>query len=77
MGCNHRKRHLLVSGTFPRHDKSIVLSDTMDVHVCGSCGAIRIDGRNEYCYRQGPWSQSNITDTVRISKLIRAEQEES
>lgn len=57
MSCSHNKREVILTGEWKRKKPSVVSSDIGTILKCKSCGAIRIDWKNEYCYSQGVWSE--------------------
>ena len=57
MGCSHKKREVVAEGSWGRKEPTIVKSDSLRVSRCKTCGAIRIDSFNEFCFSQGTWSR--------------------
>lgn len=61
MGCNHKKREVVAEGSWNRAKSALVKSYSLRVSRCKTCGAIRVDSFNEFCFLQGKWSRpSNI-----------------
>ena len=81
MACSHKKRVGLLVGTWKRDQpkSELVGDDHGTIWYCPSCGAIRIDVRNECVYRVGCWSgpQRYQTRWHVLSALVESERKES
>jgi hypothetical protein len=56
MGCCHKRREVVAEGAWKRKKPTIVKTDTLRVSRCKTCGAIRVDSYNEFCFSKGVWS---------------------
>jgi len=62
MACSHRNSAPVASGVWANNDKkSFVKEAIVNVYLCESCSAIRIDALNCFVYAKGKWSRGNKT----------------
>lgn len=72
MSCSHRKAIPLVGGVFFRSSTDIIRKHDVNVYVCPSCGAIRLDESNVFCYRKGRWSEKNRVNKDLMGRIKNA-----
>jgi hypothetical protein len=67
MGCSHKKAVQVISCVYPRPKPTIIDDDRIVIHWCPSCGAVRQDAINIYCYSKGRWSNGGAEITIPAS----------
>jgi len=72
MGCSHKKREVVAEGSWGRKEPTIVKSDSLRVSRCKTCGAIRIDSFNEFCFSQGTWSRPSNASVTGAKRTVDA-----
>jgi hypothetical protein len=71
MSCCHPKREIVTRGTWKCRDKkSLVKENIIIVYHCRSCGAIRLDSKNKFCYSRGTWSGPNLCKNIEPIRIV-------
>jgi hypothetical protein len=68
MGCSHKKREVVAEGSWNRKNPTIVKTENLRVSRCKTCGAIRVDSFNEFCFSTGTWSRPSCHSVGRASR---------